>query len=115
MKANVLSFAEVENMYDILYVPREGFIVHLPDRDTHFHCREKLHVADWNDAYVNTTVKENESVYTKAEVGRAHTAYELLHTSGYPSLEEAIHLVHGNIQNIPNITCADIKRAYHIV
>jgi hypothetical protein len=35
--------------------------------------------------------------------------------SGYPSLEEAIHLMHDhNVQNMPNITCAAIERAYNI-
>jgi hypothetical protein len=37
---------------------------------------------------INTTVKENESLCTKAEVERAHTTYELVHANGYPSLEK---------------------------
>jgi hypothetical protein len=35
-RANVLCFADVEDMYDITYVPKEGFTVHLPDRDITF-------------------------------------------------------------------------------
>ncbi len=35
-KVNVLSFSEVEYMYDIMYVPHEAFIVHLPERDITF-------------------------------------------------------------------------------
>ncbi len=41
-KANVLSFSEVEDMYDITYVPREVFIVHLLERDITFEHRGKL-------------------------------------------------------------------------
>jgi hypothetical protein len=32
-KANVLSFADVEVMYDIMYRPQESFTVCLPERD----------------------------------------------------------------------------------
>ena len=35
-KANVLSFAEVEDKYPISYIPQSGFIVHLQDRDLNF-------------------------------------------------------------------------------
>jgi hypothetical protein len=46
MKANKLSFAEVEDVYNITSVPRESFIVQIPDRDIYFHCRERLYAAD---------------------------------------------------------------------
>ncbi len=36
-KANVLSFAEVEDKYRITYIPKEAFVVHLADRDIAFH------------------------------------------------------------------------------
>ena len=39
--ANILSFAEVEDMYPITYVPRESFTVHLPDHDIVFHRKGK--------------------------------------------------------------------------
>jgi hypothetical protein len=29
---NILSFDDVEDDYDIMYIPRTAFIVHLPDR-----------------------------------------------------------------------------------
>jgi hypothetical protein len=35
-KANVLSFADVEDLYKITYEPHESFTVHLPDRDIVF-------------------------------------------------------------------------------
>jgi hypothetical protein len=34
---------------------------------------------------VNTTVRENERLYTKEEVRRAKLAHEFLKCSGYPS------------------------------
>jgi hypothetical protein len=46
-KANVLSFADVEDFYDIMYVQKQAFIVHMGDRDLVFNRREKLYVADW--------------------------------------------------------------------
>ncbi len=62
-KANVLSFSEVEDTYDITYVPCEAFIVHLPERDITFKHRGKLYIADFaRDSQVHVT-----KAYTKAE------------------------------------------------
>jgi len=66
-KANVLSFAEVEELYDIMYVPREAFIIHLPEQDLDFQRKGKLYVADvtkQKPVYLT-------QVYTKAEEERA--------------------------------------------
>ncbi len=50
---------------------------------------------------------------TKAEEGRARQAYELLRIAGYPSLQEAVHLIQdGNIAYLPMLTAADVRRAY---
>ncbi len=110
--ANILSFAEVENRFPITYVPRESFTVHLQDRDIVFNRRGKMYVADREQvrsAYVMT------GVYTKAEELRAKRAYDLLCTSGYPSMSEAVHLVEdGNISGMPTLTREDIRRAYEI-
>ncbi len=110
-KANVLSFAEVEELYDITYVPREAFIVHLPEQDLEFRRKGKLYVADFAEqkpVYVT-------QVYTKAEEERAKRAYELVQNSGYPSYQEAIHLVEdGNIAQLPEITAEDVRRAYDL-
>jgi hypothetical protein len=80
-KANVLSFAEVEDRYDISYVRGESFTVHMPSQDVVFERRNKLYVADWCeekeiavDGTANTTVQENERLYTKEEVRRAKAA-----------------------------------------
>ncbi len=45
--ANILSFSEVEDKYNITYVPQEAFIVHLPDRDVRFERKGKMYVVDW--------------------------------------------------------------------
>ena len=40
--ANVLSFAEVEDKYEVTYLPQEGFVVHLKDRELFFQRTGKL-------------------------------------------------------------------------
>jgi len=45
-KANILSFADVEDMYKVTYKRGETFVVHRQDRNVEFKCREKLYVAD---------------------------------------------------------------------
>ncbi len=46
-KANVLSFAEVEDKYRVTYVAQKAFVVHMQDRELTFSRRQKLYVADW--------------------------------------------------------------------
>jgi hypothetical protein len=78
--ANVLSFAEVEDMFEITYLLGEGFMVHLHDKDILFACIGKLYVEKWddvmNDAKSHVTMQETELMYTKAEVKRAKQAYQ---------------------------------------
>ncbi len=45
-KANVLSFAAVKDLYDITYIHREAFIVHMPGKDLVFKHRDKLYIAE---------------------------------------------------------------------
>jgi hypothetical protein len=61
-KANVLSFADVKDLYDITYVRKQAFIVHMADRDLVFKRKQKLYVADWGGtaSMVAATVWENE-------------------------------------------------------
>jgi hypothetical protein len=87
-KPNVLSLAEVEDMYRVTYKPGQAFVVHLPGREVEFKRVGKLYVANLrtllkHDA-VYTTVRENEDIYTRAEVHKAKIAYEFLKCSGYP-------------------------------
>jgi hypothetical protein len=51
----VLSFADVEVMYDITYRPQESFTVCLPERDIVFYRRNKLYVADFSQSTVAVT------------------------------------------------------------
>jgi hypothetical protein len=115
-KANVLSFAEVEDLYDIMYICKRAFVVYMGDRDLVFKRRQKLYVADWGTmGIVAATIQENEQLYTKEEVSRAKLAYEFIPNSGYPSLGEVVHLItDGNICNLPKLMPADVERAYKI-
>jgi hypothetical protein len=44
-KLNVLSLADVEDMFPVTYVPGKAFVVHLLGRDLEFVRRGKLYVA----------------------------------------------------------------------
>ncbi len=110
-RVNVLSFAEVEELYNITYMPRAAFIVHLPEQDLEFKRKGKLYVADFTEHKPLYVMQ----VYTKAEEERAKRAYELVRNSGYPSYQEAIHLVEdGNIAQLPELTAEDVRRAYDL-
>ncbi len=113
---NILSLADVEALCPITYTPCTSFTVHLPERDIVFTKRGKHYVADTTDVVqVYTTAKENEQLYTKSELKTAKEAYEFLRNSGYPSQEEAIHLIQdGNIFGLPHLTREDVQRAYDI-
>jgi hypothetical protein len=113
---NVLSLAEVEDMYAVSYVPGQMFTVHLPSGDKR---QGKLYVVNFysllHPKAVLTTVQENEDLYTRTEVQRAKEAYEFLKCSGYPSPEEAIHLLQdGNVFGLPELSRQDIICAYDI-
>ncbi len=45
-KANILSFADIEDLYNITYMRKRAFVVHMADRDLVFKRKEKLYVAD---------------------------------------------------------------------
>jgi hypothetical protein len=115
-KANVLSFAAVEAIYDITYVCGEAFVVHMPDRDLVFKKGNNLYVAEWYaEGTVESTVQENEVLYSKEQVCRAKEAHEFLKNSGYPSLGEAVHLLmDGNVRGVPMLMREDLERAYKI-
>lgn len=73
-----------------------------------------MYIADWSQ-YKNAFTTVSTGTYTKAEETRAKQAYELLHTTGYPSIGEAIHIIQdGNIADMPTITVEDLRRAYEI-
>jgi hypothetical protein len=61
------------------------------------------------------TAVENGQLNTKTELKNAKEAYEFLKNSGYPSQEEAVHLLQaGNIFGLPDLTREDLQRAYDI-
>jgi hypothetical protein len=110
-KANVVSFSEVEDTYDITYKPRKAFVVHLPERDLVFECRGKLYMADFaRDGQVHVT-----KAYMKAEEVRLKQAYKLIRNTRFPSYQEAVHLVEdGNIAHMPVLSAAYVHRAYEL-
>jgi hypothetical protein len=121
-RANVLCFADVEDVYPITYIPKKGFTVHMDDQDLEFERRGKLYVAEWDtneevedDGVVLATTHENELNYTKKQVDAAKEAYQFVKNAGFPSEDEAIHLIEdGNLVDIPSITRDDVKRAFRI-
>jgi hypothetical protein len=104
-KANVLSFSEVEDTYDITYVPCKASIVHLLERDLVFKHRGKLYIDVFtHDRHVHVT-----KPYTKMEEERARQAYELIRNAGFPLYQEALHLVEdGNMAHMPVLSAMGI-------
>ncbi len=61
------------------------------------------------------TIQENEANYTKKQIDLAKEAYRFVKNAGFPSEEEAIHLIeYGNMVDVLSITREDIKRAFRI-
>jgi hypothetical protein len=117
VKVNVLCFAEVEDLFEVEYKEREGFIVQLPDRkEIFFERRQKMFVASVNNvASVFVMVAEKKMQYSTVEVKKAEEAYTLLKNARYLSVAELINLVgDGNVLDIPALTRSDIIRAYDI-
>ncbi len=54
-RVNILSFTEVEEVYPISYVPQEGFVVHMENRDVLSKRRGKMHVAGFAEFTVLAT------------------------------------------------------------
>jgi len=90
--------------------------VHTEDRDIEFKQRNRLYVVEWPTIGVAlATIHKNEQLYMKEEVHRAKLAYEFIRSSGYPSLEEVVHLlIDGNVCGIPKLMVPDVKRTYEI-
>lgn len=115
-KANVLSFAAVEDMYEVTYNRGEGFTVHMPERDIVFRRRDNLYVVDWaEEGSIYTTVQENENLYSAEQVRRAKLAHEFIRNCGYPSPAEVVHIIRdGNVRGVPLLMQEDVERAYKI-
>ena len=62
--ANVLSFTQVEDLFEITYEPMVAFILHMPGgKKIRFERMGGLFVADFAEHYVFASVQENESIY----------------------------------------------------
>jgi hypothetical protein len=117
VKVHVLCFADVEDIYEVVYQPNVSFVVHVDGKDIIFERRNKLYVAKANDflAHVMITVEEKKKEFSSEQVKKAEAAYRLLKNSGYPSPNELIALINdGNITNMPALRREDVLRAYDI-
>ena len=116
-RANILSQGQVEEIYDISYLQGDKYIIHMTNGDLVFKQQGKVYVADMSEWAIHpnfATTIENENQYTKAEVEKAKEAYEFMRNAGYPSEEEATHMVQdGNVTDVP-LTATDIRRAFKI-
>ena len=116
--ANILSFAEIEEKYEIEYIPQEGFLVKTDSKYYMFSKKGNLYVCDFSSqnsqmAMVQT-VEENESLYTKRQVEDAKIARDLKKQLGYASDKDLIKLINsGGIINCP-VTAHDVYRASRI-
>jgi hypothetical protein len=105
---NILSLADVEAVYPITYNPCTSFTIYLPGRDIEFTKRGKYYITDCTDVVqIYVSAAENKQLYKEV--------FEFLKSSGYPSQEEAVHLLQdGNIFGLPHLTREDLQRAYDI-
>jgi hypothetical protein len=109
---NIISMARVEDIYPLTYSQGES----MDDRDLVFKRRDGMYVADFSDWIVEdeermkevytdlclSTVEERESLYSRKQLRKALEAGEYLRALGYPSMNDAIHIVRdGNVRNIP--------------
>ncbi len=126
--ANIISMADVEDMYPKTHVQGESIIVHMENRDIVFQRKDKMYVADFSDCVVHNkgrvqelydglslmTVANRERMYTRKEVRKALEAGEFLRALGYPTEKEALNFVrNGNVTNIP-YSVDEVKRFYDI-
>jgi hypothetical protein len=126
--ANIISMADVEDLYPVTSVQGESITVHMEDREVVNHRRDKMYMADFSDWVVDDedkvhelytdlslmTAADRERMYTRKEVHRSLEAGEFLRALGYPTEKEALNFVRdGNVTNIP-FTVDEVKRFYDI-
>ena len=112
-----MSLADVEDKYEVTYVPSKKFIVHMPGMDLEFVRRNKIFVADMSDwiredydeDLTFMTVEEREHVLNRKEKMKALDAKEFVRVAGFPSKKEALAMVRdGNVNDMPH-EADDIK------
>jgi hypothetical protein len=117
---SVLSFAEVEAKFDVSYVRKKCFIVHLPGLDLIFRRKRKMYVADMSEwaelktpqaqAHVATSA-QLEQGFTVREVKKAREAAQFMHNAGVASEVDAVNMLNdGGISGL-DITAADVRNA----
>ena len=126
LSGNIISYAEVASHFDIEYIHGVGFMVHYDDGVLLFENKNNLFVADFSawstilphpnvrTANYACTVKSLEAEYTKSEVARARSAYELAANAGFITLDAAMTMINsGDITDV-NITSKDMIRGFDI-
>jgi hypothetical protein len=125
---SVLSQADVEHLYPVMYVQGESYTIHMDDREAVFVRRDKMYLADCPDwlvsdnqtkqelhTYLNLlTVAEMERLYASKDIRWALEAGEFLRAMGYLTEEEAVCMIKAvNVANVP-YSLDNIKRFYDI-
>lgn len=124
--ANILALNEVEDKFEVSYVPGSCFRVkvHPSLRYEFMRTRKGLYACDMEDivydvmrkrqheAYVQT-VEDNEKLYTKDQVERAKVARRVMIELGCTSAANLIKLARGIMMNLP-VSAEDVYRATKI-
>eukprot|EP01041_Mallomonas_annulata_P013050 gene13050-27536_t len=115
--ANVLSFSDVAQRYDIQWDQIQmAFIVHVSDKKKFvFKYKRGLYVCNvkqCNQVLV-TTVEDNMKAYSKREIRDAARAKELMKRLGYASTQGLIETIKSGITECP-VTIHDVYRAHKI-
>lgn len=126
VSSNILSYAEVANYCKIEHVKDVGFFVEHSEGTILFEKSNNLFVADftkWSNQLPHShvrsanfahNVKTLESQYTKSEVARARSAYELAINAGYITCDAAIAMINsGDITDV-HLSSKDMNRGFEI-
>ena len=102
-RVNVLSQADVEDIYECVYTPGESYVIKMGEDELVFERRDKLYIADMSDWIKDSykendnslsflTVAEKEYMYIRKERRKALQAGEFVKNAGFPSKIEAIKM-----------------------
>ena len=124
-RISILLQADVEDNFDVNYVPRTSYTMRVGNKDIVFCRQNKLYIPDFLDWVRNNykeseeilagiAVSEREHLYTRKERQTAIEAGEFIKNAGFPSQGEAIAMTRdGNLKNFPH-DANDIKRHFEI-
>jgi hypothetical protein len=123
--ANVLSFGEVESLYNISYEQGVSFTVHMDEQDLVFYRSDdgifigdmrkwEAHRKESEAVAMVATVTANEAKLTSRDLKKVRAARDFVKAAGYPTLKEAVRLVQdGNLLEC-RVTASDIRLAYEV-